>query len=206
MSHNPNSNNANNPTPREIIDAFNQQLDESGTAPGLLVGEKAPDFTLQNQDGNLISLSDKLLSGQVILSFYRGEWCSHCNREMQQIKEIQDKLDEQNVTVLAIAPQHIEYASTMAKKNEVTFDLLSDPDLSVIDNYKLKFTMSEDVQNVYKNNFNLNLPNITANNTWELPIPGTFVINQNGIITGRFVDTDYRKRLTGEELLRLLKS
>ncbi|MCE7736110.1 MAG: AhpC/TSA family protein [Candidatus Heimdallarchaeota archaeon] len=191
-------------TPREIINIFNENLARSGEAPGLDIGERAPNFVLKNQAGQTVTLSDNLQNGSVILSFYRGEWCGHCNRELQQIEAIGEELQSRNVTVLAIAPQNIQDAAKMHEKNNLHFDLLSDPDFEVIDSYKLKFTLSSDVQNVYQNKFNLNLPDLTANNTWQLPIPATFIISQDGVIVERYVETDYTKRLNSEELLTLL--
>jgi len=46
---------------------------ESGAA-GLSIGERAPDFTLPNQRGEMVSLRDRLSRGPVVLSFYRGVW------------------------------------------------------------------------------------------------------------------------------------
>ena len=43
-------------------------------ATGLAVGERAPDFTLPNQEGKMVKLADRLAKGPVVLSFYRGEW------------------------------------------------------------------------------------------------------------------------------------
>lgn len=191
-------------TPREIINIFNENLTKSGEAPGLNIGKSAPNFTLKNQSYQSVTLSDNLQNGPVILSFYRGEWCGHCNRELQQIEAVGKELNSKNVTVLAIAPQQIQDAAKMHEKNNLHFDLLSDPDFEVIDSYKLKFTLSSEVQNVYQNKFKLNLPELTANKTWQLPIPATFIINQNGIIVERYVETDYTKRLTSEELLELV--
>ncbi|MHA2252712.1 MAG: peroxiredoxin family protein [Candidatus Kariarchaeaceae archaeon] len=171
-----------------------------------MVGEKAPDFTLQNQDGVNITLAQKLKTGPVILSFYRGDWCRHCNREVQHIEAIQDKLTEMNVSVIAIAPQHPSDAKNMADKNNLSFELLSDTDFKVIDAYKLKFEMSDDIKQVYLTTFNRSLPDHTANKSWELPVPATFVINQEGVITARYVETDYSQRLTSEELIDLLQT
>ncbi len=193
-------------TPREIINLFNNKLAQSGIAPGLEIGVKAPHFSLKNQFNKIVTLTDNLIRGPVILSFYRGEWCGHCNRELQQIESIQDQLKLRSVSVLGIAPQQVKDAEKMSDKNNLHFDLLSDPDFKVIDSYKLKFTLSEEVRGVYQNKFNLNLPNLTANKSWELPIPATFIINQNGLIVERYVETDYTKRLTGQELLELLNT
>ncbi len=46
----------------------------SSGATGLSVGERAPDFTLPNQVGEMVRLADRLARGPVVLSFYRGEW------------------------------------------------------------------------------------------------------------------------------------
>ena len=45
-----------------------------------------------------------------------------------------------------------------------------------------------------------------GNETWVMPIPATFVINREGVVTARFVDPDYRNRMTIEELLAALKA
>jgi peroxiredoxin len=124
---------------------------------------------------------------------------------MQHIEAVQDKLTEMNVSVLAVAPQHPSDAKNMADNNKLSFDLLSDTDFKVIDDYKLKFEMEEDVKRVYLTKFNRSLPDHTANKSWELPVPATFVIDQEGIISARYVETDYSQRLTSEELLELLQ-
>lgn len=46
---------------------------ESGAA-GLRIGERAPDFTLPNQRGEMVRLRDRLSRGPVVLNFYRGVW------------------------------------------------------------------------------------------------------------------------------------
>jgi hypothetical protein len=53
---------------------------------------------------------------------------------------------------------------------------------------------------------NRHLPEYQGNNAWMLPIPATFVVAQDGIITARFIDPDYRKRMSIEDLLSALRS
>ncbi len=50
-----------------------ESIRASGAA-GLQVGERAPDFILPNQVGKTVRLADRLASGPIVLSFYRGEW------------------------------------------------------------------------------------------------------------------------------------
>lgn len=59
---------------RTITEGEVQKLIESQEIEGLPIGAKAPDFTLSDAEGNLVSLSETLQKGPVILSFYRGSW------------------------------------------------------------------------------------------------------------------------------------
>ena len=49
------------------------------------------------------------------------------------------------------------------------------------------------------------LPAYQGNETWMLPIPATFVVGTDGIITARFVDPDYRERMAMEDLIAALR-
>jgi len=62
--------------PPEVIAIIRRGIDyvrESGAA-GLRIGERAPEFTLPNQRGEMTRLSDRLSRGPVVLNFYRGVW------------------------------------------------------------------------------------------------------------------------------------
>jgi hypothetical protein len=56
-----------------IVRRGNDYVKEMG-ASGLRIGERAPDFTLPNQRGEMVKLSDRLSCGPVVLNFYRGVW------------------------------------------------------------------------------------------------------------------------------------
>ncbi|MBP2678743.1 MAG: alkyl hydroperoxide reductase/Thiol specific antioxidant/Mal allergen [Deltaproteobacteria bacterium] len=62
--------------PPEVVAIIRRGIDyarESGAA-GLRIGERAPDFALPNQRGEMVRLSDRLSRGPVVLNFYRGVW------------------------------------------------------------------------------------------------------------------------------------
>jgi peroxiredoxin len=50
-----------------------------------------------------------------------------------------------------------------------------------------------------------NIPDFQGNDSWLLPIPATFVVGPDGRVKARFVDPDYRRRMTIEDLLAALK-
>lgn len=51
------------------------------------VGDIAPDFTLNNAVGQPVKLSDYLKKGNVILTWYRGNWCPYCNLTLHALQE-----------------------------------------------------------------------------------------------------------------------
>ena len=62
--------------PPEVVAIIRRGIDsvrETGAA-GLRIGERAPGFTLPNQRGEMVKLSDRLSRGPVVLNFYRGVW------------------------------------------------------------------------------------------------------------------------------------
>jgi len=62
--------------PPDVVAIIRRGIDytrESGAA-GLRIGERAPDFNLPNQRGEMVRLSDRLSRGPVVLNFYRGVW------------------------------------------------------------------------------------------------------------------------------------
>jgi len=62
----------------KIMHQATKDLEDSGIGEGILkVGDKAPEFSLPNQDGETISLQDLVNKGAVIITFYRGVWCPY---------------------------------------------------------------------------------------------------------------------------------
>lgn len=75
------------PEKAAIFDADTDALVDTGIANGALkVGEKAPAFSLPNQVGESIVLSELLKKGPVVISFYRGSWCPYCNLELRALQ------------------------------------------------------------------------------------------------------------------------
>ena len=91
----------------------------------------------------------------------------------------------------------------MAEKHELAFPVLSDLGNRVARQYRLVFTVSEHLRPMYAG-FGIDLPKNNGDDSFELPIPGTFVVDRNGIVFDAFVDPDYKKRIEPERILEAL--
>ncbi|MFB1083104.1 peroxiredoxin-like family protein [Jeotgalibacillus sp. JSM ZJ347] len=183
------------------------ELIESGFATGLKKGDKAPDFTLKNAAGKSITLSKVLEDGPVILNFYRGGWCPYCNLELRAYEAMLEDIKAAGAQLIAISPQTPDQSLTTVEKNNLSYEVVSDPSQEVIAAYNLLFEMPEYLVETYKHDFNLNLADYNSKqHSWRLPVAGTVVISQSGTIIMSSANVDYMYRAEPEEVLRNLKN
>lgn len=167
-------------------------------------GDQYIDFTLPNVDGKQVKLSEKLKDGPIILTFYRGGWCPYCNL---QLKAYQDHLEQFKAAggqLIAISPESMESAETTVKKHELQYEILTDNLNKEARKYGLVFKLPEDLKEVYLK-FGLDLEKNQGNDSWELPIPATYVIDKNGKIVYSFLNVDYVQRAEPKDIINALK-
>jgi peroxiredoxin Q/BCP len=104
------------------------------TGERLAPGDEAPDFTLPDADGNLVTLSG--LRGQrVIVYFYPAAMTPGCTKQACDFTAALPDLRESGVAVLGISPDAPAKLARFREKEHLTFPLLSDPDKAVLTAY-----------------------------------------------------------------------
>ena len=98
------------------------------------IGMKAPDFSLPDQDGNLVSLSD-FLGKKVVLYFYPKDNTPGCTRQACAFASAYDGFRAGNVVVIGISKDSIASHQKFAQKYKLPFLLLSDSELKAIEPY-----------------------------------------------------------------------
>lgn len=194
--------------PENITAKFNEAIAELKAIEasfGLPVGFKAPNFTLENQAGTPIELAQILKEEIVVLFFYRGDWCPYCNLQLAAYQEMIPTLEFHGARLVAVNPQLPDKSMGLAEKHQLGYDILSDVDLAVADAFKIKFSLPDYLQTIYKD-LGLDLEVHNANHKWELPLAATFIIDKNGTIISRFIDTDYKNRMEPKSILEVLEA
>lgn len=102
--------------------------------PRLSVGDTAPDFTLSNQDGKSVTLSE--FKGQrVVVYFYPAAMTPGCTTEACDFRDSLSALSAAGLVVLGISPDKPEKLKKFAEKESLNFDLLSDPDKTMMEEW-----------------------------------------------------------------------
>lgn len=100
----------------------------------LEIGMKAPDFTLQDKDGNQVALAD-FAGKKVVLYFYPRDNTPGCTRQACAFAQNYDGFKERGVEVIGISKDSVASHAKFADKHELPFILLSDPELVAIQGY-----------------------------------------------------------------------
>ena len=107
--------------------------------------------------------------------------------------------------MIAISPQTEKQSFLMQDQHKLRFPLLSDPRNDIARQFGLVYRVPGYQQAIYKSVF-VNLPFTNGDDSWELPVPATFVIERDGTVVYASVDEDYTQRPEPEEILRAIKS
>jgi peroxiredoxin len=169
------------------------------------VGAVAPDFRLPDVKGNPVSLSDLLQSGPVVVTFYRGGWCPYCNIQLRAYQAALPQVTTLGARLVAISPQLPDQSLSTAQADELTFDVLSDIGNIAARGFGLVYALPEELRAALRSN-NKALPGINGDESWELPVPATYVIARDRRVALAYVEVDYRKRLGPEAILDALRS
>ena len=186
------------------VDHAIRELQESRIASSALKkGEKAPAFELPDGDGRLWRSEDLLRSGPLVIVFYRGRWCAYCNTQLVALQEIHKQIAAAKASLVAISPQTQKHSYMTRDMHKLRFSLLSDAGNKVARQFGLVYRLSPELQAMYESIY-IKLPGYNGDQSWELPLPATYIIGSDGTISYDRIDADWRKRPEPEEMLKEL--
>lgn len=171
----------------------------------LSVGAKAPALELPDHDGKIVSSSSLLAHGRLVLCFIRGRWCPFCVGQMEAMNLILPEIEQAGATLVAISPQTVKQSFFMHDQHKLRFPLLSDAHNNVARQFRLTYRVPASQEGVYRRAF-VNLPFANGDDSWELPIPATYVLDRDGAVLHALANEDYTERPEPGEVVRILRS
>lgn len=168
------------------------------------VGDHAPDFTLKNALGKRVSLGEYLQKGPVVLTWYRGGWCPYCNLTLHRLQQELPEFKAAGANLLALTPELPDKSLTTQEKHNLSFEVLSDIGNKVAREYGIVFRLTPEVAANYQSNFDLH--GFNGDESDELPMAATYVIDRDGTVRYAFLNADYRNRAEPAEIIRALKA
>jgi peroxiredoxin len=182
------------------------ELKEKRLARNILaVGAEAPAFELKDLNGKLISSADLLSKGRLVICFFRGRWCPFCVGQLEAMNLILPQIAQAGASLLAISPQTIQQSFFMGDQHKLRFPLLSDAGNEVARHFGVVYRVPDEQEAIYRRAF-INLPFANGDDSWELPIPATFILNRGGTVLYAAASEDYTERAEPSDILHALQA
>lgn len=135
-------------------------------------GNPAPDFSLPDQDGNMVKLSDFKGKRNLLLIFVRGDWCPGCHMMLRTYQRENHRFKEKNILCMAIGPDPVGVNRAMVEKLGLDFKVLADEGQRTAQTYGCRLDDDE------------NLHVVKEAHKYEegIPLPASFLVDKNGIV------------------------
>ena len=180
------------------------QLKQERLAANILpVGSKIPAFQLPDHDGKSVSSSDLLARGRLVLFFIRGRWCPFCVAQTEAMNLVLPEIERAGATLVAISPQTAKQSFFMRDQHKLRFPLLSDAGNNLARQFGLTYRVPQEQQAIYQRAF-VNLPFVNGDQSWELPIPATYIFDRDGTVVYVSANEDYAERPEPADVLSVL--
>jgi len=185
---------------RAVVELKQKQL----AANILPVGAKVSEFQLSDHDGRSVSSSDLLAKGRLVLCFIRGRWCPFCVAQTEAMNLVLPGIHA-DATLAAISPQTMQQSFFMRDQHKLSFPLLSDSENKVACQFGLTYRVPDEQKAVYQRAI-VNLPFVNGDDSWELPIPATYIIDRDGTVLYASANEDYTEQPEPEDVVHFLSA
>ena len=190
----------------DAVDRLVARLSSNGVgASAPRPGELMPPFVLPDEAGHLRSLDSLLRNGPVAITFHRGHWCPWCRISGRALAKVHSEIGRTGGQVAAVMPERQVFAAEFKTDAGSPFPVLTDVDNGYALSLNLAIWIGPELERLLAS-FGRSLPDYQGNNAWMLPIPATFVVGSDGRVMARFVDPDFRRRMSVEELIAALEA
>lgn len=170
----------------------------------LQVGDTAPDFLLPDENGRLHSSMQLRDEGPLVVSFYRGGWCPFCNAELRALQAIKGELTGLGVNLVVLSPDTRDLPRQLKQQLNLDLTMLADVDHGVATSYGLLFRVPDKTRAHYAG-LGYDFGHRHGMAEWMLPIPATYVVDQEGVIRGAFVEPDFTVRQEPSDILAMVR-
>lgn len=168
-------------------------------------GDYAPEFLLPDAFGNLISSHSLRRSGPAVISFFRGSWSACCAAELSAMQAVSGEFRAMGANLVAISPDTGDFPREFKKDRKLDLTILSDIDYGVGLAYGVLFPVPADMK-AYLLGIGVDFYERHGTFTWLLPVPATFIVDQQGAIAAVYAETDMAKRPGPGAILKQLLS
>ena len=151
-----------------------------------------------------MSAAELLGCGRLVVCFFRGRWDPFCCGQMEAMNRALPEIENAGASLVAISPQTVKQSFFMADQHRLGFPVLSDAGNQVARQFGLVYRVPPEQESIYRRAF-INLPLANGDDSWELPIPASYVVDRDGTVLFAYANEDYTERVEPGEMVEGLR-
>lgn len=190
--------------PQEVLVKFQNSIEDlrmlNLEEKSLTVDDTFPDAKLYTTLGEEVQLKNIFKGKRLIVSFLRGSWCPFCNVEVSYLIKNYEKIKSKGVEVILITPQSWSNNEKWSNNAEVPFLLYQDKDNALAKALGISFALQDYVIPIYES-LGIDLKLNNESEEYILPVPTTYIVDENFNIIYHYFDVDYMNRVNIEDVL-----
>jgi len=177
----------------------------AGMVKPLTLGKHIPNVILWTGNGDPVHLRKLVHKKPTVLLFYQGAWSPFCSNQLDNLKEIADKLGDIGFQIVAISPDSPHKLLKSRKKKHLNYLLLSDYHLEAARSFGLAYRLSPKEAKIFKKKYGAEFRQVKGEKKYNLPVPGVFMLDTSGKIHFQYVNPDFKSQLSPGLLLEAAK-
>ena len=118
---------------------------------------------------------------------------------------MQEELADEGRQLVAIVPERRKFVAALREESRAPFPVLTDMDNGYALSLNLAIWVGQEMETLIAS-AGWDMPTYQGNSAWMVPIPATFVVGSDGVITARYLDPDYRLRMETDQLRDALRA
>jgi peroxiredoxin len=179
--------------------------DSADQVQPLMVGMKAPDFTVRDVENRVFEFKADAQTKPVVLTFFRGGWCPYCNLHLSEMRLAEKQLRDMGFNIWFISIDKPELLLESLDDPTIGYTIYSDSSLDATRAFGLAFRVDDELNKRYLS-YDIDLEAASGENHHVLPAPATYIIATDGTINFAYINLDYKVRLHPDVLLAAAKS
>lgn len=175
----------------------------------LLPGQMVADVCLQDAEKRKVCTGELFAEKPTVLIVYRGGWCPYCNSQLNQIKAVEQGIQQLGYQIVAVSPDSNKNVAEQREREKINYSLLADTELNLSKELGLAFFLDKKTEAKYRDRLGVPFVGLDGDSRVALPVPAIYIIDKKGMVHFNYVNPDYRVRLNEKLLLsaaRLLRS
>ncbi len=167
----------------------------------LNLGSKIPNVGLWTGYGDPVHLRKITYKKPSVIYFYQGAWMPICSKQLNELRDIAEKLDAIGFQLIGISPDSPRRLIKTRKKQKLNFMLLSDYHLDAARGFGIAYRLTKKEERLARKKYGADLRYIKGEEGYNLPVPGFFIVDTQGIIHFQYVNPNLKQQMTTDFLL-----